>query len=152
MPPEAISTTVVDGLGLANEIRKELSEAVGHHVTAGRRPPKLAVTLVGDDPASASYIKGKRRACERIGMDSIERTLPADASLEAVLETVESLNADDGVDGILVQLPLPGHLDANTVTGAIDPAISAIEPLDRAWSTAQKVASGRTTGKVLIAD
>jgi methylenetetrahydrofolate dehydrogenase (NADP+)/methenyltetrahydrofolate cyclohydrolase len=132
MPPTPISTTVVDGLALANEIRKELSEAVGRHVAAGRRAPRLAVVLVGDDPASASYIKGKRRACERIGMDSSERTLPADASSERVLETVAELNGDDGVDGILVQLPLPGPLDANEITGAIDPAkdVDGLHPMN----------------------
>jgi methylenetetrahydrofolate dehydrogenase (NADP+)/methenyltetrahydrofolate cyclohydrolase len=122
MPPESISTTVVDGLALANEIRKELGEAVGRHVSAGRRAPRLAVMLVGDDPASASYIKGKRRACERIGMDSTEQTLPAAASQEDVIAAVEALNADEGVDGILVQLPLPAGLDANAITGCVDPA------------------------------
>ena len=115
-------TIVVDGLALANEIRKELAEAVGLHVGAGRRPPRLAVVLVGDDPASASYIKGKRRACERVGMESEEHDLPANASREEVLATVERLNRDDAVDGILVQLPLPKGLDADEVTGAIDPA------------------------------
>jgi len=116
-----IETVVVDGLGLANEIRGELAEAVARHVEAGRRPPKLAVVLVGDDPASASYIKGKRRACARIGMDSLERSLPAEASQDEIVASVVGLNADDGVDGILVQLPLPKGIDANVVTGAVDP-------------------------------
>ncbi len=115
-------TRVVDGLALANEIRKELAEAVGLHVGAGRRPPRLAVVLVGDDPASASYIKGKRRACDRVGMDSEEHDLPATASQAEVLETLGRLNDDDRVDGILVQLPLPKGLDADEITGAIDPA------------------------------
>src|SRR5262249_41560421 len=74
-----IETVVVDGLALANEIRDELARAVAAHRAAGRRPPCLAVVLVGDDPASASYIKGKRRACERVGMDSVERRLSGDA-------------------------------------------------------------------------
>jgi methylenetetrahydrofolate dehydrogenase (NADP+)/methenyltetrahydrofolate cyclohydrolase len=132
MPSESVSTTVVDGLALANEIRKELAERVGHHVAAGRRAPKLAVMLVGDDPASASYIKGKRRACDRIGMDSSEHSLPADASAEAVMAALAALNADAGVDGILVQLPLPGHLDANAVTGAVDPAkdVDGLHPMN----------------------
>jgi methylenetetrahydrofolate dehydrogenase (NADP+)/methenyltetrahydrofolate cyclohydrolase len=120
--PPSVETVVVDGLALAQEIRKELSEAVGRHVTAGRRAPKLAVVLVGDDPASASYIKGKRRACERVGMDSTETNLPASSSQQAVLDTVAALNADDDVDGILVQLPLPKGLDAGAITRAIDPA------------------------------
>ena len=120
-PRQAIDTIVVDGLALANEIRKELSEAVGRHVAAGRRPPKLAVVLVGDDPASASYIKGKRRACERIGMDSLEERLLATASQAEVLAVVARLNGDVSVDGILVQLPLPAGLDPNAVAEALDP-------------------------------
>ncbi len=120
--PPSVETVVVDGLALAQEIRKELSEAVGRHVAAGRRAPKLAVVLVGDDPASASYIKGKRRACERVGMDSSETKLPETATQQEVLDTVAALNADDGVDGILVQVPLPKGLDPKEVALAIDPA------------------------------
>jgi methylenetetrahydrofolate dehydrogenase (NADP+)/methenyltetrahydrofolate cyclohydrolase len=115
-------TVVVDGLALAGEVRKDLAEAVGRHVAAGRRAPRLAVVLVGADPASASYIRGKRRACGRIGMDSQEHDLPDDASQDAVLEVVAKLNADDGVDGILVQLPLPPGIDPDAVTSSIDPA------------------------------
>jgi len=116
-----INTVVVDGLGLANEIRSELATQVARHVEAGRRTPKLAVVLVGDDPASASYIKGKRRACDRVGMDSLERNLPDTATQDEIIAVVEELNAADGVDGILVQLPLPKGIDANVVTGAISP-------------------------------
>ena len=82
-------------------------------VAAGRRPPCLAVVLVGDDPASASYIKGKRRACERVGMGSVEHELAATVSEAAVLERVAALNRDDGIDGILVQLPLPKGMRPN---------------------------------------
>jgi methylenetetrahydrofolate dehydrogenase (NADP+)/methenyltetrahydrofolate cyclohydrolase len=117
-----LRTVVVDGLALAEEIRKELAEAVGRHRAAGRRAPCLAVVLVGDDPASASYIKGKRRACERVGMDSTQHELPATATQQQVLDVVRRCNADAGVDGILVQLPLPRGLDPNEVASAIDPA------------------------------
>ena len=117
-----LDTVVVDGLGLAQTLRQELSEAIARHVEAGRRAPKLAVVLVGDDPASASYIKGKRRACDRIGMDSTEIDLPANATQAEVEAVVAQLNDDDGVDGILVQLPLPKGLDPSSVTRAIDPA------------------------------
>jgi len=119
---ETLRTVVVDGLALAEEIRKELAEAVGRHRAAGRRAPCLAVVLVGDDPASASYIKGKRRACERVGMDSTQHELPATATREQVLEVVRRCNAEPGVDGILVQLPLPRGIDANEITRTIDPA------------------------------
>ena len=104
MTPATPATIVVDGLGLAQAIRRELSEAVAKHVAAGRRPPCLAV-VVGNDPASQSYIKGKRRACERIGMASVEHDLAADASEDDVLALVAELNADDAIDGILTQLP-----------------------------------------------
>jgi len=116
-----IETVVIDGLALAKEIRSELAAAVARHVDSGVRPPKLAVVLVGEDSASASYIKGKRRACKSVGMESVECDLPTTASEREILGTVEELNADSGVDGILVQLPLPGGIDTNRVTGAVRP-------------------------------
>jgi methylenetetrahydrofolate dehydrogenase (NADP+)/methenyltetrahydrofolate cyclohydrolase len=119
---EATETVVVDGLALAQQLRKEMSEEVGKLVAAGHRPPCLAVVLVGDDPASASYIKGKRRACKRVGMESVEHDLPAESTQEEVLSVVERLNQDEGIDGILVQLPLPDAVSANAVAAAIDPA------------------------------
>jgi len=132
MPPEARSTIVVDGLAFANELREALARQVAAHVASGRRAPCLAVVLVGDDPASASYIKGKRRACERVGMSSVEQRLPAHASEAEVLACVAALNADDGVDGILVQLPLPKGIQPNRVASAIDPAkdVDGLHPLN----------------------
>ena len=128
----SVSTVVVDGKSLAQDIRSEIAAEVASLVAAGRRPPCLAVVLVGDDPASASYIKGKRRASGRAGMDSIERTLPADASQEDVLRLVAELNADDAVDGILVQLPLPDAIDPDAVAWAIDPAkdVDGLHPVN----------------------
>jgi methylenetetrahydrofolate dehydrogenase (NADP+)/methenyltetrahydrofolate cyclohydrolase len=128
----AISTVVVDGLALAQELRAQLASEVAALVAAGRRPPCLAVVLVGDDPASASYIKGKRRACERVGMASLEHTLAADGNEADVLACVEKLNRDDGVDGILVQLPLPKQISANAIASAIDPAkdVDGVGPLN----------------------
>jgi methylenetetrahydrofolate dehydrogenase (NADP+)/methenyltetrahydrofolate cyclohydrolase len=114
-------TVVLDGLALAREIREELATSVASHTDAGHRAPCLAVVRVGDDPASASYIKGKQRACARIGMDSGEHTLPGSASESEILDVVGRLNRDDGVDGILVQLPLPKGVDANRVAEAIEP-------------------------------
>jgi len=122
MSSARIETVVVDGIALAHQIRDELARAVAQHRAAGRRAPSLGVVLVGDDPASASYIKGKRRACERVGMDSVERRLPASAGERAVLAAVEELNRDPAVDGILVQLPLPKDVRPNAVVEAIDPA------------------------------
>jgi methylenetetrahydrofolate dehydrogenase (NADP+)/methenyltetrahydrofolate cyclohydrolase len=124
-------TIIVDGLALAQSIRQELSESVAKHVAAGRRPPCLAV-VVGDDPASQSYIKGKRRACERIGMQSIEHDLATGATEESVLELVGRLNADDAIDGILTQLPLPDGIRPNRIAAAIDPSkdVDGLNPLN----------------------
>jgi methylenetetrahydrofolate dehydrogenase (NADP+)/methenyltetrahydrofolate cyclohydrolase len=118
---EGTATVVVDGKALAEEIRKELAEEVGRLTAGGARAPRLAVVLVGDDPASASYIKGKRRACARVGMESVEVDLPAGASERDVVGAVLGLNRDPDVDGILVQLPLPKAIDPNAVAAAIDP-------------------------------
>ncbi len=118
---QPVRTVVVDGLALAQERRRQMGEAVAKLVEGGRRPPCLAVVRVGDDPASASYIKGKRRACTRVGMDSVEHALPGSVGEADVLATVERLNADAGIDGILVQLPLPAAVRPNAVAAAIDP-------------------------------
>jgi methylenetetrahydrofolate dehydrogenase (NADP+)/methenyltetrahydrofolate cyclohydrolase len=124
-PSEPIQTEVLDGLALANEIRSELGEAVAKLVAEGHRAPCLAVVLVGDDPASRSYIKGKQRACARIGMDSVEHRLPTSTSQDELLGRIAELNADDAVDGILVQLPLPDPISPAAVAEAIDPAKDA---------------------------
>jgi methylenetetrahydrofolate dehydrogenase (NADP+)/methenyltetrahydrofolate cyclohydrolase len=121
----SIETRVLDGLALAQEIRGELAEEIAKIVAGGRRAPCLAVVLVGDDPASRSYIKGKQRACARIGMDAVEHLLPATTSQDELLALIDTLNADDGIDGILVQLPLPDAISPAVVAEAIDPAKDA---------------------------
>jgi len=118
----ATATVVVDGKALAQTLRNELAAEIAELVAAGHRAPCLAVVLVGDNPASLSYIKGKRRACERAGMASREHNLSASATQEDVVDLVQSLNRDPHVDGILVQLPLPKPLEAAPVIQAIDPA------------------------------
>jgi len=130
MSDQKQQTIVVDGLALAQDIRKQLAEEVGRYAAADKRVPCLAVVLVGDDPASASYIKGKQRACSRVGMDAIERRLPASASEQDVLLVVQELNLNDAVDGILVQLPLPKGISSNAIAAAIDPAkdVDALHP------------------------
>jgi methylenetetrahydrofolate dehydrogenase (NADP+)/methenyltetrahydrofolate cyclohydrolase len=122
MTGSATATVVVDGKALAQTLRNELAAEIAALVAAGHRPPCLAVVLVGDNPASLSYIKGKRRACERAGMASREHNLSANATQEDVVDLVQSLNRDPHVDGILVQLPLPKPLEAAPVIQAIDPA------------------------------
>jgi len=130
--PAAVQTVVVDGLALAQELRERMAREVATLVAKGGRAPCLAVVLVGDDPASASYIKGKRRACERVGMHSVEHKLAADISQDDLLACVDKLNRDDGIDGILVQLPLPKPISANAIAAAIDPAkdVDGVGPLN----------------------
>ncbi len=125
-------TLVVDGLGLANQLRDEMAKEVEQFVAAGHRPPQLTVVLLGDDPASQSYIKGKQRACARIGADSAEHILPESTSQQELLALLDRLNHDDGVDGILVQLPLPRHISATTIAEAIAPEkdADALHPLN----------------------
>jgi methylenetetrahydrofolate dehydrogenase (NADP+)/methenyltetrahydrofolate cyclohydrolase len=127
-----VETVVVDGLALSKQMRATLAEDVAQLVAAGRRPPCLAVVLVGDDPASASYIQGKRRACRRAGIDSAEHRLPEETPEAEVLALVEKLNQDDGVDGILVQVPLPAQIRANAVASAVDPAkdVDGLSPIN----------------------
>jgi methylenetetrahydrofolate dehydrogenase (NADP+)/methenyltetrahydrofolate cyclohydrolase len=136
----SVSTVVVDGKSLAQDIRSEIAAEVTSLVDAGHRPPCLAVVLVGDDPASASYIKGKRRASGRAGMASIERDLPATATQDDVLAVVRELNEDDAVDGILVQLPLPDGVDPDVVAQAIDPAkdVDGLHPFNSGLLMANK--------------
>jgi len=130
--PESIETTVVDGLALANELRDEMKQEIDALVAAGHRPPQLTVVLVGDDPASRSYIKGKQRACARIGAESAEYLLPESTSEKELLDLLDKLNHDDGVDGILVQLPLPKAISPEVIAEAIDPAkdADALHPLN----------------------
>ncbi len=107
---------ILDGKKTAAAIRAEIAREVSG--LSGRKPG-LGVILVGDNPASLSYVKGKEKACEEAGMMSREIRLPADASREDVLGAVDSLNSDTGIDGILVQLPLPEQLDESEVLARI---------------------------------
>jgi methylenetetrahydrofolate dehydrogenase (NADP+)/methenyltetrahydrofolate cyclohydrolase len=120
-----VDTIVLDGMALANKLRGDMAEEIEKLVAHGCRPPKLAVVLVGDDPASKSYIKGKQRACSRIGMDAVEHLLPASTTQDALLDLIADLNADDGIDGILVQLPLPESISPALIAEAVDPAKDA---------------------------
>ena len=133
MSHSPIETVVVDGLALAKGIRSDLAQRIATHTEAGHRAPCLAVVLVGDDPASASYIKGKQRACGRIGMESVEHRLPASTSEKELLDLVENLNGDPAIDGILVQLPLPKAVRANAVTEALAPEkdVDGLSPVNQ---------------------
>lgn len=112
---------LIDGKALANTIKDELSETVLQLKEAGKKVPHLAAVLVGEDPASQAYVRNKVRSCERVGFESTLIRRPADISQEALLEIVDQLNKDDEIDGFIVQLPLPDHINEHVVTLAIDP-------------------------------
>ena len=114
-------STLIDGKAAAARVLAEVQAEVGQLQAQGVEPA-LAVVLVGDDPASHVYVRNKVLRAGEVGIRSLEYRLPADASAEAVLEVVAGLNADAAVHGILVQLPLPGHIDEVRVLQAIDPA------------------------------
>ncbi len=109
----------VDGRVAAKAVRARLKGEVEALRAETGESPGLAVVLVGDDPASAIYVRHKVRACEKVGIRSLSHVLPAATTQEALLTLLDSLNADPAVDGILVQLPLPGHIDADTVIARV---------------------------------
>ncbi|MCX7024107.1 MAG: bifunctional methylenetetrahydrofolate dehydrogenase/methenyltetrahydrofolate cyclohydrolase FolD [Spirochaetes bacterium] len=115
-----MSALIIDGKKLAEDLRAEIRKRVCLCVEKGITPG-LAVILVGEDPASVSYVSGKEKACAEAGMASFERKLPADATETELVALIEGFNADPAVHGILVQLPLPAHIDEGKVIGAIHP-------------------------------
>ncbi|MEM9137095.1 MAG: bifunctional methylenetetrahydrofolate dehydrogenase/methenyltetrahydrofolate cyclohydrolase FolD [Cyanobacteria bacterium P01_F01_bin.42] len=112
---------ILDGKGLAQKLQQQLAEKIHKLQPQADRPPGLAVLMVGDNPASAAYVRNKERACDRIGIASFGHHFPIDVSQAEVMDTILQLNQDERVDGILVQLPLPPHLDANALLYAIAP-------------------------------
>jgi methylenetetrahydrofolate dehydrogenase (NADP+) / methenyltetrahydrofolate cyclohydrolase len=117
----AQSSTLLDGKQLALQIQETLAQKIQRIQPQVNRPPGLAVLMVGDNPASAAYVRNKERACERIGMASFGHHFPADTSQAELTQVIHQLNQDDRVDGILVQLPLPNHLDAEALLYEIAP-------------------------------
>lgn len=113
--------TILYGSEIAKDIRTSLKEQIDELREKGKRIPKLVVILVGDNPASLSYVTGKEKACREIGMENILLQLQEDTTEEALLAEIHRLNTDTSVDGILVQLPLPKHMDEHKVLFAIDP-------------------------------
>lgn len=112
---------LIDGKSIAREIRSEIKEAVSKRIEAGKRAPGLNLLLVGEDPASQIYVRMKARDCENVGIVSTIVRLPDSASQEEVLLQVQAWNEDPAVHGILVQLPLPKHIDEHLVIRNIDP-------------------------------
>lgn len=126
-----MSAEIIDGKAFAAALRARIADQVATFTKQAGRAPGLAVVLVGDDPASAVYVRNKAKACAAVGMAGSEHRLPADTAPETLLALIADLNADAAIDGILVQMPLPPRIDAWAVIQAIDPAkdVDGLHPL-----------------------
>ncbi|QDJ13344.1 bifunctional methylenetetrahydrofolate dehydrogenase/methenyltetrahydrofolate cyclohydrolase [Mergibacter septicus] len=116
-----MSAQVISGTALAKTIKAELAEEIQTLTATGKRPPALAVILVGTDPASQIYVENKRKSCLEIGIKSTAYNLPASTSENELLDLIQRLNQNPQIDGILVQLPLPEHIDSSKVIENIAP-------------------------------
>jgi methylenetetrahydrofolate dehydrogenase (NADP+)/methenyltetrahydrofolate cyclohydrolase len=116
-----MSARVIDGKAIAERVREQVAGEVEEFAQRTGRTPGLATVLVGEDPGSVIYVRNKQRACEQVGMTPVDRRLSADASFEEVAEELEALGLDPAVSGILLQLPVPAHLDGAALTGMIPP-------------------------------
>ncbi len=119
---QRMTAQLIDGKGIAKKVRAEAQQRAAAFATQHGRKPGLEVVLVGEDPASQVYVRNKEKASNEIGIRGAVHRLPADSSQAKVVELVQRLNADDGVDGILVQLPLPSQIDPDAVIAHIDAA------------------------------
>ncbi|HEY8304001.1 MAG TPA: bifunctional methylenetetrahydrofolate dehydrogenase/methenyltetrahydrofolate cyclohydrolase FolD [Solirubrobacteraceae bacterium] len=116
-----MTATIIDGKAVAAGVRAEVAREIAELVAQGAPPPGLATVLVGEDPASAVYVGGKQRACSEVGIKPFDVRLTASATFDEVAERLDGLNGDSEVDGVLLQLPLPSHLDGPSLTSRIDP-------------------------------
>lgn len=112
---------IIDGKSIAAELRNEVRERISARLANGQRAPGLAVIIVGEDPASEVYVRSKRKGCEEVGMVSFSYDLPSDTTEKELLALIDDMNGRNEVDGILVQLPLPDHIDQETVIERILP-------------------------------
>ncbi len=112
---------IIDGKKIAQEIRAELKTEIDKLISAGKNVPGLVAILVGDNPASESYVRGKAKACEEIGMRAVTERHPSDITEKTLLDLIDSYNNNDKFNGILVQLPLPKHIDEDKVIETISP-------------------------------
>jgi methylenetetrahydrofolate dehydrogenase (NADP+) / methenyltetrahydrofolate cyclohydrolase len=116
-----VTATIIDGTAVAAAVEEDVRRDVEAMVAQGMRAPGLHVVLCNEDPASATYVRGKERATGRVGIRGTVHTPPVESSTEQLLELVQQLNEDDSVDGILVQVPLAAHVDAGRVLDAVSP-------------------------------
>jgi methylenetetrahydrofolate dehydrogenase (NADP+)/methenyltetrahydrofolate cyclohydrolase len=116
-----MTAQLIDGKAISETVLSGLRRQVSARVSAGKRSPCLAVVLVGGDPASHLYVNKKRQSCEAIGFRSLAYDMPVETSTQDLLSLLAELNADDAVDGILIQLPLPAHIETARVIESVDP-------------------------------
>lgn len=116
-----MTAQIIDGKQIAAELRKSLKQRVDKRLANGLRKPGLAVILVGNDPASEVYVRNKRKGCDEVGITSTAYDLDSNTSQEKLLSIIDELNEDDSIDGILVQFPVPEHIDTETVIERIRP-------------------------------
>ena len=116
-----MTANIIDGKKIAQETISEIKKSIAKNINDGISPPGLAVVIVGDNPASAIYVRNKRIACEEVGMKSFNHDLPEETSEKELIELVKSLNNNSEVHGILVQLPLPDHISETKIIESIDP-------------------------------
>jgi methylenetetrahydrofolate dehydrogenase (NADP+)/methenyltetrahydrofolate cyclohydrolase len=117
-----MTARLIDGKAVSQQVRAEVRQAVEAWVGGGGRRPGLATVLVGEDPASAVYVRNKQKACAEVGIEGFGHDVPADSTQEEVVELLSELNADERVSGILLQLPTPPHIDGSHLTTLIDAA------------------------------
>lgn len=116
-----MAAQLIDGKTISEALLNRVKAGVDARLAEGRRAPALAVVLVGNNPASEIYVRNKKRSCEKVGIRSVAFDLPASTTQTELLAIVDQVNADPEIDGILVQLPLPAHIDADAVIERIDP-------------------------------
>jgi len=116
-----MTARILDGKRIAHELLDHIARRVAKRVSEGRRAPGLAVVLVGEDPASAVYVRNKRRACQQVGFESFGYDLPVSTTQDELFALIDRLNADPAVHGILVQSPLPAHIEEDALVDRIDP-------------------------------
>jgi methylenetetrahydrofolate dehydrogenase (NADP+)/methenyltetrahydrofolate cyclohydrolase len=135
-----MGATIVDGREIARQVREEAGRDAAAFARETGSPPGLATVLVGEDPASAIYVASKQKACAGAGIEAFDHRLAADSPPERVADLLAQLNADPAVSGILLQLPVPGHLDGPALTALIDPAkdVDGLTP-----ESAGRLAQGR---------
>ena len=145
-------TTILDGNAIAQQIRKEVATGVQQLTESGHRRPGLAAVLVGENPASKVYVRSKSRDCEKVGIVSQTLVRPEDVGENDLLQLIQDLNNDDSVDGILVQLPLPSHLDEKRILTEVLPAkdVDGFHPVNvgRLWTDEPGFAPATPSGIV----